>query len=144
MFQASRRAEGSKPVVGSSRKSSSGLPMIPTPTSSLRCWPPESEPTRVLHELTSAALAAGEELDRRARLVVLNRGGVPVGLLTEGVEGTQLLDPERVEAALAHLPGTAAELLLGQVTDADGPCGVLDLDAVYRLSESLPRARRAG
>jgi len=89
-------------------------------------------------------LAAGEELDRRARLVVLNRGGVPVGLLTEGVEGTQLLDPERVEAALAHLPGTAAELLLGQVTDADGPCGVLDLDAVYRLSESLPRARRAG
>jgi purine-binding chemotaxis protein CheW len=89
-------------------------------------------------------LAAGDVLDRRARLVVLNRGGVPVGLLTEGVEGTQLLDPERVEAALAHLPGTAAELLLGQVTDADGPCGVLDLDAVYRLSESLPRARRAG
>jgi purine-binding chemotaxis protein CheW len=89
-------------------------------------------------------LAAGDELDRRARLVVLNRGGVPVGLLTEGVEGTQLLDPDRVEASLAHLPGTAAELLLGQVTDADGPCGVLDLDAVYRLSESLPRARRAG
>jgi purine-binding chemotaxis protein CheW len=89
-------------------------------------------------------LAAGDELDRRARLVVLNRGGVPVGLLTEGVEGTQLLDPERVEAALAHLPGTAAELLLGQVTDADGPCGVLDLDAVYRQTESLPRARRAG
>jgi purine-binding chemotaxis protein CheW len=89
-------------------------------------------------------LAAGDELDRRARLVVLNRGGVPVGLLTEGVEGTQLLDPDRVEASLAHLPGTATELLLGQVTDADGPCGVLDLDAVYRLSESLPRARRAG
>ena len=31
MFQASRRADGSKPVVGSSRKSNSGLPMIPTP-----------------------------------------------------------------------------------------------------------------
>lgn len=89
-------------------------------------------------------LEAGDELDKRARLVVLNRGGVPVGLLTEGVEGTQLLDPDRVEASLAHLPGTAAELLLGQVTDADGPCGVLDLEAVYRLSESLPRARRAG
>jgi purine-binding chemotaxis protein CheW len=27
-------------------------------------------------------LAAGDELDRRARLVVLNRGGVPVGLLS--------------------------------------------------------------
>jgi purine-binding chemotaxis protein CheW len=89
-------------------------------------------------------LEAGGELDKRARLVVLNRGGVPVGLLTEGVEGTELLDPERVEASLAHLPGTAAELLLGQVTDDQGPCGVVDLDAVYRLSESLPRARRAG
>jgi purine-binding chemotaxis protein CheW len=89
-------------------------------------------------------LEAGDELDRRARLVVLNRGGVPVGLLTEGVEGTQLLDPERVEASLAHLPGTAAELLLGQITDTDGPCGVIDLEAVYRLSESLPRVRRAG
>lgn len=89
-------------------------------------------------------LEAADELDKRARLVVLNRGGVPVGLLTEGVEGTQLLDPDRVEASLAHLPGTAAELLVGQVTDHDGPCGVIDLDAVYRLSESLPRARRAG
>lgn len=89
-------------------------------------------------------LEATGELDRRARLVVLNRGGVPVGLLTEGVEGTQLLDPERVEASLAHLPGTAAELLVGQVTDEHGPCGVIDLDAVYRLSTSLPRARRAG
>lgn len=88
--------------------------------------------------------AAAGDLDRRARLVVLHRGGVPVGLLTEGVEGTHVLEPEQVEASLAHLPGTAAELLLGQVTDEEGPCGVLDLDAVYRLSDSLPRARRAG
>jgi purine-binding chemotaxis protein CheW len=84
------------------------------------------------------------ELDRRARLVVLHRGGVPVGLLTEGVEGTHMLEPEQIEASLAHLPGTAAELLVGQVTDEEGPCGVIDLDAVYRLSDSLPRARRAG
>ena len=40
--QVSRRPDGSSPVVGSSRKSSSGLPMIPRPTSSRRCWPPES------------------------------------------------------------------------------------------------------
>ena len=88
--------------------------------------------------------AATDELDRRARLVVLNRGGVPVGLLTEGVEGTLHVEHEHVEASLAHLPGTAAELLVGQVTDDEGPFGVFDLDAVYRLSESLPRARRAG
>jgi purine-binding chemotaxis protein CheW len=87
--------------------------------------------------------APAGELDRRGRLVVLHRGGVPVGLLTEGVEGTRELEPEQLEASLAHLPGTASELLLGQVTDEDGPLGVVDLDAVYRLSESLPRARRA-
>ena len=83
------------------------------------------------------------ELDRRARLVVLNRNGVPVGLLTEGVEGTRLLDPEHLESALAHLPGSAAELLAGQTTDATGPCGLFDLDAIFRLPDALPRARRA-
>jgi purine-binding chemotaxis protein CheW len=88
--------------------------------------------------------APADELDRRGRLVVLNRGGVPVGLLTEGVEGTLVVEPEQVEASLAHLPGTAAELLSGQVTDEEGPFGVVDLDAVYRLSDALPRARRAG
>jgi purine-binding chemotaxis protein CheW len=87
--------------------------------------------------------APTDELDRRGRLVVLHRSGVPVGLLTEGVEGTRELEPERVEAQLAHLPGTAADLLLGQVTDEAGPLGVVDLEALYRLSDSLPRARRA-
>lgn len=88
--------------------------------------------------------APGGDLDRRARLVVLNRGGVPVGLLTEGVQGSRTVDMEQVEPALAHLPGTAADLLAGQVTDEEGPFGVLDLDAVFRLSDTLPRARRAG
>jgi purine-binding chemotaxis protein CheW len=88
--------------------------------------------------------APGGELDRRARLVVLHRAGVAVAMLTEGVEGTRMVDAEQVEPALAHLPGSAADLLAGQVTDAEGPFGVLDLDAVFRLSETLPRARRAG
>lgn len=43
----SLRAFGSKPVVGSSRKSRRGRPTIPTATSSRRRWPPESAPTRV-------------------------------------------------------------------------------------------------
>ena len=81
--------------------------------------------------------------DRRARLVVLHRNGVSVGLLTEGVEGTHWLEPEQLEPVLAHLPGSASELLLGQTTDAAGPCGVVDLDALYRLADALPRARRA-
>lgn len=40
--QAARRAEGSKPVVGSSRKMSSGLPMSASAKSSRRRWPPDS------------------------------------------------------------------------------------------------------
>ena len=95
-------------------------------------------------DLRTLLAAPAAALDRRARLVVLNRGSLPVGLLTEGVEGTHLLDEETVEPALAHLPTSAAELLLGQITDASGPCGVLDLDAVFRLSDALPRVRRAG
>ena len=95
-------------------------------------------------DLRSLLTAPVVPLDRRARLVVLNRAGVPVGLLTEGVEGTHLLDHEQVEPSLAHLPDTAADLLVGQITDGEGPCGVLDLDAVFRLADALPRVRRAG
>ena len=46
MSHAARRAAGSKPVVGSSRKTSSGLPTSATPRSSRRFWPPESVLTR--------------------------------------------------------------------------------------------------
>ena len=95
-------------------------------------------------DLRPLLAAAPGALDRRARLVVLNRGGVPVGLLIEGVEGTHVLDEERVEPSLAHLPDSAADLLAGQTTDDAGPCGLIDLDAVYRLADALPRARRAG
>jgi chemotaxis signal transduction protein len=80
---------------------------------------------------------------RHARLAVLNRNGVPVGLLTEGVEGTVVLDPERLEPALAPLPESAGDLLSGQVTDGHGPVGVVDLQALFGLADALPRARRA-
>lgn len=83
-------------------------------------------------------------LDRRARLAVLRRGAIAVGLLVEAVEGTRMLDLERLEPALANLPGSAADLLAGQLTNSDGPFGLLDLDAIFRLPEGLPRARRAG
>lgn len=94
-------------------------------------------------DLRPLLAAPSGSFDRRARLVVLHRNGVSVGLLTEGVEGTHWLEPEQLEPALAHLPESAAELLLGQATDEAGPCGVVDLDAVYRLTDALPRARRA-
>ena len=79
---------------------------------------------------------------RTARLVVLHRGEVTVGLLTDGVDGTRQLAPDDIEPSLSHLPDAAADLLCGQVTDDDGPYGVLDVDAVFRLPDGLPRARR--
>ena len=94
-----------------------------------------------LRELLSADPG---ELDRRGRLVVLSHGGVRVGLLVEAVAGGAAPDPDSVEPALGHLPALTGGLLLGQVTDADGPYGLLDLDAVLALSQTLPRARRAG
>ena len=100
---------------------------------------------RVLAVLDLRPLLGAEAgpLDRRGRLVVLNRAGVMAGLLTEGVEGTTDMDADALEPALAHLPAAAAELLAGQLTDARGPVGVLDLDAVFGLADRLPRTRRA-
>lgn len=100
---------------------------------------------RVLGVVDMRPLLAGEPgaLDRRGRLVVLNRGAVAVGLLTEGVEGTATVDTIALEPPLAHLPDTAAALLTGQVTDAHGPVGLLDVDALFGLADALPRPRRA-
>ena len=42
-----RLADGSKPVVGSSRNTSSGSPAIPTARSRRRCCPPERADARV-------------------------------------------------------------------------------------------------
>ena len=94
-------------------------------------------------------LGAGRDaLDRRGRMVVLTRRGVTVGLLVEDVEGTVVVDPERVEPPLASLAARTASLLSGQVTDAaeelPGPLGLVDLGAVFALADELPRARRAG
>ncbi len=101
---------------------------------------------RVLAVLDLRPLLGAESggFDRRARLMVLARGPVTVGLLTEGVEGTLWIDPEALEPALAHLSESAGSLLAGQITDDIGPCGVLDLDAIFGLADTLPRARRAG
>lgn len=95
-------------------------------------------------DLRSLLMAGSDGLDRRGRLVVLSHGGVRVGLLVEAVAGGAVLDPDLVEQSLAHLPEATGALLAGQVTDAEGPYGLLDLDAVFALASSLPRARRSG
>lgn len=101
---------------------------------------------RVLAVLDLRPLLGGaaSELDRRARVLVLSAGGVRAGLLVESVLGTVPHDPARVEPVLASLHPDTAGLLAGQLTDAVGPCALLDLEAVFALAGRLPRARRAG
>lgn len=101
---------------------------------------------RVLAVLDLRGLLGGASpgADRSGRMVVLCRSGVSVGILVEAVEGTVEVQPDRVEAALLHLPAPTAALLSGQVTDADGPCVLVDVGAVFALAEDLPRARRTG
>lgn len=94
-------------------------------------------------DLRSLLGSAGHGLDRKARLVVLSHAGVRVGLLVESVAGGAVPGADTVEPVLAHLPDSTGELLVGQVTDAEGPYGVLDVDAILALSQTLPRARRA-
>lgn len=91
-------------------------------------------------DLRPLLAAAPAGLDRRGRLLVLSHDGATVGLLSERVEGTRTLDLASVEPALAHLPNA---LLRGQLTDPDGPIGVLDLAAVFGLAGTLPRPRRS-
>ena len=95
-------------------------------------------------DLRPLLTAGPAPLDRRGRLVVLTSGGVRVGLLAEAVEGSLRFGDDAVEPPLPHLSTEAGGLLAGQVTDADGPYGLLDLDAVFRLADALPRPRRAG
>lgn len=105
---------------------------------------------RVLAVLDVRGLLTGPvvPLDRGGRMVVLTRTSagspVSVGLLVEAVEGALEVDPDSVEPALLNLPARTASLLSGQLTDADGPCGLVDLAALFRLGDELPRARRAG
>lgn len=99
-----------------------------------------------LRGLLSAGPPSG---DRRSRLVVVQGVSgadvVRVGLLVDAVTGGVSYDGQALEPPLPHLSGDGAALLAGQVTDADGPYGVLDLAAVLALAEQLPRAaRRAG
>ena len=71
---------GSKPVVGSSRNSSSGSPTSASATSSRRCWPPES--------VLAAASARSASPAQRERLVDVARRAVPARVAARGTRAT--------------------------------------------------------
>lgn len=79
-----------------------------------------------------------------ARLVVLAKGAVTVGVLAERVDGVLDVDPEALEPALQTLSAEAGALLEGQLTTADGPVGVVDANAVLALRHRVGPVRQAG
>jgi chemotaxis signal transduction protein len=79
---------------------------------------------------------------RSARLVVVAREPVTLGLLVDGVDGTTSVG-EEVEPFPTLLPGDGGGLVSGQLPRQDGPIAVLDVDAVIRLRDLLPRGRRS-
>lgn len=78
-----------------------------------------------------------------ARLLVLGRGDLLVGLVTEAVPGVYDAPLTDCEAPPPTLTGEAARLVVGQVADGLGPVAVLDVGAVLALGERLER-RRSG
>ena len=125
--QKSRRACGSKPVVGSSRKSSSGRPTMPSATSSRRRCPP-LRPT-ILVSACVVEADRGEHVGDVARVRVGLRGagerlarGQQVqapGRLQHDADPVAPLEagPLRVGAEDAHVAGVARPEPLG---DLDG------------------------
>jgi purine-binding chemotaxis protein CheW len=75
-----------------------------------------------------------------ARLVVLVTDVASVGVLVDGVEGTAALGDEH-EAVPAAVSGVGADLVRGLVSREDGPVALLDVGAVIRLRNALPRKR---
>lgn len=82
--------------------------------------------------------------ENTTRLVVLTRASVSVGVIAERVEGVLPVDPEALEPPLLTLSAEAGALLEGQVTDSDGPVGVVDAGAVFALRHRFGAVRRAG
>ena len=99
---------------------------------------------RVLPALDLRALLGSDPTSHTtsARLVVLVSDDVTVGLLVDRVDGMTVLG-EDVAPFPAALPDAGAGLVRGQVPRPEGPVAVLDVDAVLRLREALPRPRRS-
>jgi chemotaxis signal transduction protein len=115
------------------------VPGMPGWVAGVANWRGRILPILDLRALLGATLGP---LATSSRLLVLTGDHVVVGLLVEEVEGTTAV-AETAEPFPAALAGAAAALLSGQLPHPDGPVAVVDVDAVLRMRDSLPRARRS-
>jgi chemotaxis signal transduction protein len=79
-----------------------------------------------------------------ARLVVLGRDDVVVGLVVEAVPGVYDGDLGDLAPAPPTLGPDAGLLVLGQLADRNGPVAVLDAGAVLALRDRVDRRRHVG
>ena len=102
-------------------------------------WRGRVLPVIDLRPLVGAVLSP---LPTSARLVVIADGDIEVGVVADMVPGLLDCDPRDLEPIPATIATGIAPLVRG-VVDIDGPVALLATDAVLRLREQLPRARRA-
>jgi purine-binding chemotaxis protein CheW len=113
------------------------VPGLPAWLAGVANWRGRILPVLDLRPLLGAESCA---LDAQGRLIVLTEGVLAVGMLVDSVDGTtSLTDVAAFPAASAP---SGSNLLSGQSPREDGPLAVLDVDAVMRLRDSLPRGRR--
>ncbi len=102
-------------------------------------WRGRVLPVIDLRPLVGAALSP---LPTSARLVVLAEGDIEVGVVADMVPGLLDCDPRDLEPIPGTIATGIAPLVRG-VVDVDGPVALLATEAVLRLREQLPAARRA-
>jgi purine-binding chemotaxis protein CheW len=114
------------------------VPGLPAWLSGVANWRGRILPVLDLRPLLGAEATL---LDAHGRLLVLTGGGVAVGMVVDAVDGTTILSD--VAAFPAASSGNSASLMSGQVARDDGPLAVLDVTAVLRLRDGLPKGRRS-
>jgi purine-binding chemotaxis protein CheW len=113
------------------------VPGLPAWMAGVANWRGRILPVLDLRPLLGAEACA---LDAQGRLIVLTDGGIAVGMLVDSVDGITLLTD--VAAFPSASAASGSNLLSGQSPREDGPLAVLDVPAVMRLRDSLPRGRR--
>jgi purine-binding chemotaxis protein CheW len=101
-------------------------------------WRGRVLPVIDLRPLVGAALSP---LPTSARLVVISEDDIEVGLVADMVPGLLHCDTDQLEAVPATIATGIATLVRG-VVDVDGPVALLATEAVLKLRDQLPTARR--
>lgn len=113
------------------------VPGVPVWVAGVANWRGRILPVVDLRPLLGGDLFA-EDTGAAGRIVIAGDDSVNIGLLVESVDGVTA-PPDEVDAVPATVGTDAAGLLAGQWTDEAGPIGLIDVAALMRLRERLPR-----